>query len=401
MSRALRTFPFGFLAVLLPIYLAPLGAYYLGLFFSFSFVSSVFLLLILSVRGNRIQMRIVLIVQSIAVSVTVAILASTKQPLLIIIASLICLNGWGIGGGSGSGSGPYGTAFNVSLIERSDVKSRTEIISLGSMIGSLSFSAGAYFLNVIQVPDQQTHEVSSSLSRSTIQLLFVISIVMFLAAIVPLLFTRNRLALKDKEISQIEPSKWGEIVTILRRSYAFLIAEFLNGLGNSLYVQLLPLWMFLRFGISVGTVGQIFAVAGAITAFMILFSPKLETRIGSIRAISFARVCVALALVGIAFAPIFAIVLVLYFSTLILSRISSRIQQSLVFRMTPEKDWSRTFGSIGMVYLIGATIGPVIGAFLLLDVNSALPFLFAFPLILISGLVYWIGYRAMRSVSSH
>ncbi len=162
----------------------------------------------------------------------------------------------------------------------------------------------------------------------------------------------------------------------------------------------MPLWFYLRFQISLNTLGQIFAISGVITALLILLSPRIERLLGAVNSIFYGRTGFAVLLVFMAYIPSFNAALLIYYISLVFARVAAPIQQSLVFATIDKENWTRVTGMIGMANSVGGIISPIVGAFLLLDVNVVLPLVVAFPFIVASALIYKVGFRGRQKDSN-
>ncbi len=380
------------MGVLLPVYLASIDtSIFVGLFFSLSAASTLAVVGVLSLFGHRVNVRNVLIVQTLLLAASLAIMALSPFTSLFLLASAISVTNWAPGGGSGSGGGAYNTAVTILLSQQTGSDARTLALSLSSVIGALSFSAGALLLSFAAVPLSRmviSPVSTSNLSLSSPSSLFAFSAVFQLSAAIILLGVKGDRPQPSVQSPSPAAGAVRSLGRVVRQAYLFVIAEFLNGLGSALFTPLVPLWFYVRFGISLTTVGAIFASVGVIAALMVLLSPKLESVFGSTSSIFLARGVSAVLLLFTAFAPTLVLALAPYLLYVIMVRLAVPIQQSFVFSKVGRAEWTRAANQVATANGVGATIGPLIGAFLLLDVNPALPFLFAFPLILASALIY-------------
>ncbi|MCL5068852.1 MAG: MFS transporter, partial [Thaumarchaeota archaeon] len=249
---------------------------------------------------------------------------------------------------------------------------------MSSTIGSLSYAAGAYFLSLSKIANpapgsQLIHGFASSPAD-----LFALSALIEIVSIGILVMVIRKKEAPLQNVSSRDPgnakvSSGGKVWNVLRTVLSFAVAEFSNGLGNGLFTQLAPLWFYLRFGISIAAVGQIFAGAGVITAFLILFSTRIEKRMGQTKPIFLMRAGYGALLFATALAPSLIAALILYYTSLILARIAAPIQQSLVFTRVQKEEWARGSSMIAISNLAGTSIGPLFGSFFLLNVNIPLP----------------------------
>ena len=387
------------MGVLLPVYLASVGTSVLvGAFFSICAISTLAALGLMSLLGHKVNVRDVLILQILMLTVSLAIMATSTYAALFLLAAAISVTNWAPGGGSGSGGGAYNTSVTILLSQQSRPESRTLALTLSSVIGALAFSGGSFFLSLANTSGQDMviSPVSfGNLSLASPSTLFALSAVIQLVAAVVLLGVKGDKPLKVEAVPTTDaaagPPATGtpdSLAGVVSKSYLFVLAEFAAGLGNGLFTQLVPLWFYVRFNISLAAVGAIFASVGVVAALMVLISPKLESSLGSRNSIFFARGCSAALLLATAFAPSLAVALVPYFLYIVFTRLVVPIQQSFVFSKIDRAEWTRAASQVAAASGIGAAIGPVLGAFLLLDVNAALPFVSASPLILASALIY-------------
>ncbi len=385
------------MGVLLPVYLSAIGSsVFVGLFFSLSALSSFLVLLLLGLRGQRIRVRNALVAQILLFSACLTVMTFSPIAALFLVAAAISITNWAPGGGSGTAGGAYNTSVNILLSENSEPSGRTLALSLSSVIGALSFAAGAYFLSTLNIPRSEL--VISPLTNGSLNLakpstVFAISAITQLLAAVLLLRVKNKSSvISDNAAPRGGPSGGPQdrstAVAVFRQAFSLIAAEFSNGLGNGIFTQLVPLWLYVRFGISLGEVAEIFSVVGVLTAFIVLASPRLESRIGSINAIFAARSLSGALLVVTALAPSLVVALIPYFASLVFSRVSLPIQQSFVFAKVSRGEWTRGASMIATANVAGTVIGPTLGAFLLLNVNPGLPFFIAAPFILLSAWIY-------------
>ena len=398
-SRAVRTFPYGYLSVILPIYLASTGSStLLGLFFTLSAASSVAALLLLSIFGHKVNIRSAVVVQLLLFSTAMMVMVLYPSPLPLLIAAIISTANWAPGGGSGTGAGAYNTSLNILLSEKTDSDSRTFSLSLSAILGTLAFAAGSVYLGIVGVGTtglKLQPGFSGNLGLDSPLGYFLLAILAQFVAVgmISLVSSRRGTASTVPTRSHEGRSPMGHVI---RESLRFIVAESCNGFGSGLFQRFVPLWFFLRFNIGVTSVAAIFAVAGVITAFLTLSSRWVELRLGAANSVFASRVGFGVSLLGLAIAPTLPVALAIYYASLVVSRVSAPIQQSFVFASIPSADWTRANSTVATSFAFANTIGPLIGAFLLLNVNLDLPFFVAFPFFVLSGLVYGFSFRRSK-----
>lgn len=113
----------------------------------------------------------------------------------------------------------------------------------------------------------------------------------------------------------------------------------LDSAGSGLVLDaLLALWMSLRFGFELQTLGTIFFVARLLASFSQLLSPVLARRFGPVRTMVFTHLPGNLALAAAAFAPSAEWAVALLLLRTSLSRMDAPIRQALVMDLVPREE---------------------------------------------------------------
>ncbi len=136
-ARTIRTFAYGFLSVVLAIYLKliGLGDLYIGLILTATLVNSVIFTLIASFYADRIGRRKTLIVYAALMSLSGAILFVTTNYIALIVSALI-----GTINVTGTETGAFLSIEQAILPQTSnDIKKRN---TLYNMVGTFAMSAG-------------------------------------------------------------------------------------------------------------------------------------------------------------------------------------------------------------------------------------------------------------------
>ncbi len=139
-ARILRTFGYGFLSVVLAIYLKLLGFndILIGLLLGATLVNSVVFTLIASIFADKIGRRKTLIVYAILMSASGTVFVLTENYFALFLAALI-----GTINVTGSETGAFLSIEQAMLPQTvTDSKKRNTIFALYNMVGMLAMSAG-------------------------------------------------------------------------------------------------------------------------------------------------------------------------------------------------------------------------------------------------------------------
>ncbi|HUX86666.1 MAG TPA: MFS transporter, partial [Chloroflexota bacterium] len=150
-ARGLRSLTQGYLAVIVPLYLALLGydAIQLGLLFSASAFGGALVAGAVGFLADSYGRRNLLILMALLVSAGAVVFALTGTFWVLLVAAALSTFGRG-GAGSGGASGPYYVAEEALIAEHVDDQYRTSAFGLVSFVGVL---AGAIGSLVAVIPD--------------------------------------------------------------------------------------------------------------------------------------------------------------------------------------------------------------------------------------------------------
>lgn len=289
LARALRDFGDGFVAVLLPVYLAAVGmnAFEIGLVATVALLGSALMTLGIGLLGSRADQRVLLIAASVLMAMTgLAFAYSTTASLVLLISFLGTINP---SAGSVSIFVPLEHALLTGAARASD---RTAMFARYSLIGSLAAAAGALASG--------SPELLSRLGLSRLDALramFVLYAV--LGVLGGLLYARVRAARSPQGTSRAAPL--GPSRTIVYKLAAlFSIDSFAGGFAVQ---SLIALWLFNKFGLSLAAAGLFFFWTGVLSAFSFPVAAWLSRKIGLVNTMVFTHIPSSLCLIGAALVP--------------------------------------------------------------------------------------------------
>ena len=167
-ARIVRTFAYGFLSVILAIYLKLIGLddILIGIILSITLINSVIFTLFASFYADRIGRRNTLLLYTIMMSISGAIFFVTENPLALIIAALI---------GTLNITGSETSAFlsiEQSILPQTiqDNRKRNTLFGFYNMAGTFAMGAGILIANLPTIIQQNEMEFDHIYS---IKLLFL------------------------------------------------------------------------------------------------------------------------------------------------------------------------------------------------------------------------------------
>jgi MFS family permease len=289
LARALRDFGDGFVAVLLPVYLSALGfsPAEIGVIATAALLGSALMTIAIGALGSRYDHRSLLLAAAGLMAVTGIAFASLSDFAFILTAAL-----------AGTVNPSAGTVsvfvpLEHAVLSRSvaDV-SRTRAFARYSLIGALAAAAGSL---ATTTPDFMAHAGLGQLAA--LKAMFMLYAVLGLAG--GLVYAR----LPAAELNV--PGVHAGVLGPSRRHVFRLAALFsLDAFAGGFVVHsLLALWLFERFGLSLGAAGLFFFWSGLLSAFSFPLAAWIARRIGLVNTMVFTHIPASVLLILAAVAP--------------------------------------------------------------------------------------------------
>jgi len=288
-ARALRDFGDGFVAVLLPVYLAAIGldAFEIGVVATTALLGSALMTLAIGVFGHRFDQRALLIAASVLMVATgLAFTQSASLAAVLLVAFCGTVNP-----SSGTVS-IFVPLEHAALSHLVPDRARTATFARYSLMGALAAAMGAL---AATGPDWLA---GFGLSRlNALELMFAFYALLGVAG--GWFYTRLPRAAtegEEKPRAALGPSRG----IVYRLAAIFCIDSFAGGLAVQ---SLIALWLFTRFGLSLSAAGLFFFVSGVLAAFSFPVAAWLARRIGLVNTMVFTHIPSSLCLILAALVP--------------------------------------------------------------------------------------------------
>jgi len=294
-TRAVRTFAYGLLAVILALFLAERGFSDagIGLVFTATLIGDALLSLGVGAVADRIGRRRVLVASSLLVVLAGAVFATTENAAILTLAAII-----GTISPSGSEVGPFLSIEQAAISQEIAAAERTRVFGYYQLTGSLSNAAGAL------AGGSLARFVASHGHARLDAFRAVLLVYAGLGIVMALFFTRLSGA--------VEPQRHAHARVGLhrsRRAVTILAALFaVDSFGSGLAVQtLVAYWLHRRFGADVGVLGGVFFATNVVAGFSSLLSAPIARRFGLINTMVWTHVPANVLLISFPFMPTIAI----------------------------------------------------------------------------------------------
>jgi len=388
-ARIIRTFSYGFLSMVLAIYLKLIGfdEILIGFILSATLVNSIIFNLFSSFFADRIGRKKVLIIYASLMAVSGSIFFLTENYFALIIAAFI-----GTINVTGSETGAFLSLEQAILPQTiKNIKKRNSAFALYNMIGTFAMAGGVLLSSLPQI-------IQENFGFSTINSfkpLFLIYLVAGLAVVmIYLLFSREieiKIPLDSKSFSSNLSSKSKQIV--LKMSSLFALDSFAGGF---VIQSLVAFWFFTKFGVDLTTLSIIFSVAGVLTAVSFIFAAKIADKIGLINTMVFTHIPSNILLILVAVAPTFQIALVLYLARMSLSQMDVPTRQAYIVAVVEENERTAAAGITNTSRNIAQSISPSITGTIIQSLWFSAPFVIGGLLKIVYDVGIYVNFKKIK-----
>jgi len=390
-ARILRTFGYGFLSVIIAIYLRFLGFddIQIGLLLGSTLVNSIIFTLFASFYADRIGRRKVLVIYALLMSISGLIFAFTDNYLLLVLAAFI-----GTINVTGSETGAFLTIEQAILPQTiRDKKKMNTIFALYNMVGMFAMSAGIILSGLPSLLHEQSFGINNI---ESFKILFIIYSILGLVVIMVYSMISKDIEIKpnvEKLVKQTLSPRSKKIVGKL--SVLFAVDSFAGGF---VIQSVVSLWFFTRFGADLTVLSYIFSVAGILTALSYIAAAKIADRIGLVNTMVFTHIPSNVLLILVAFAPTLQLAMILYLIRMGLSQMDVPTRQSYIVAIVNEDERTAASGLTNVSRNIAQTVSPsVIGYIFQSFLALSGPFVLGGIIKIIYDLGLYFNFRNIKS----
>ena len=386
-TRIVRLFAYGFLSVVLALYLAEAGlsAWSIGVLFSLTLAGDAGVSLWLTTSADRLGRRRMLIVGAALMVIAGAVFLSTRNVMLLALAAII-----GVISPSGNEIGPFLSIEQASLTQLLPAVRRTSVfawynvaVSFATALGALS---GGWLSHALQAGGWTGFDsyravlAGYALAGLVIMLCFFgVSRAVEVAAVPS---KRSFFGLHESR------------AVVLKLSALFSVDAFAGGL----VVQcLVAYWFSIRFGVDPGVIGSIFFGANVLAGISALLAVRLAARIGLINTMVFTHIPSNILLILVPLMPTLPLAIAVLLARFGISQMDVPTRQSYTMAVVAPDERSAAAGVSTIARSVGASVAPALtGALLGVPALICAPFILAGSLKLIYDLTLWRQFHAVE-----
>jgi MFS family permease len=388
-TRIIRLFCYGFLSVILALYLAETGLAenQIGLLFSLTLAGDAGISLWLTTSADRFGRKRTLLVGALLMLGAGIVFILTKNIVVLMAAAII-----GVISPSGNEIGPFLSVEQAGLTSIIPNEKRTNIFAWYNLVGSFATATGAlsggWLAQALQVRGWDA--------------LDAYRVVLMGYALGGLLLFILFLSL-SRDVEVAAPAQTDSTPRVLglhrSRNVVFKLSALfaLDAFAGGLIVQsMIAYWFHVKFGVDSGTLGSIFFGANVLAGISALLAVPLAKKIGLINTMVFTHIPSNILLMLVPLMPNLPLAIGLLLLRFSISQMDVPTRQSYTMAVVAPDERSAASGVTANARSVGASLSPT-----LTGIFFGIPFLFNAPLFLAGGLkiVYdLLLFREFRSV---
>jgi MFS family permease len=388
-TRLIRMFAYGFLSVVLVLYLAQLGLSegLIGLLLSLTLIGDAAISLWMTTSADRFGRRRILIAGAGLMVFAGVLFALTDRVTLLLIAAII-----GVISPSGYEVGPFLPVEQAALSQIVPDERRTQVFGWYNLVGSFATAAGALAGGGMTELLQQAGVLPLNSYRTIVILYGVIGLLL------ALLFTR--LSSSVETAHSASARTWFHLGLHRSRSVVLKLSTLfgLDAFAGGFVVQsLVAYWFHIRFGVEPAALGGIFFGANILAGVSALAAAWVAARIGLVNTMVFTHLPSNLLLMLVPLMPNLPLAIIVLFMRFSISQMDVPPRHSYTMAVVAPDERSAAAGVTGIARSVGAAISPTFaGAFLSSSVLLSAPFFVAGGLKVIYDILLYRSFRAVK-----
>lgn len=385
LTRALRNFGYGYLAVVLALYLEGLGfrPVQVGLVLTATLAGSVLLTTFWAVQADRFGRRRTVALMSLVMAAAGLAFALGSRLELLLLAALT-----GTLSPTSAEVGPFLAVEQAVLPRTVPTERRTWVFSIYNMLGNFAGALGALLASATGLLRGLGLEGADAFRP-----LFAVYALLALANL--LLFSRLS---DDVELARVEGRR--RFLGLHRSRGAVARLSVLFGLdafaGGFIVHSLVAYWFHIRWGLSVEWLGVVFFWVGVLSGLSLLAASWLASRIGLVNTMVFTHLPSNILLLFVPLAPTAWLAVALFLARMSISQMDVPTRQSYLMAIVDEDERTPAAGITTVARGLSSAISPSLAGLFLGAAALGAPFFIAGGLKSLYDVLLYLGFRRVR-----
>jgi MFS family permease len=381
-TRALRLFAYGFLSVILALYLTQIGLREteIGLLLTFTLIGDAAISLWITTSADRIGRRKMLLLGAALMILAGIIFALTQNIALLIVAAII-----GVLSPSGGEIGPFLSIEQAALAQILPNDQRTRVFAWYNLVGSFATATGALCSGALA----QTLQANGIAPLDSYRAI-VLGYAMFGGALA-LMFAR--LSSSVETTHRVVSTKIGlhrSRGIVLKLSALFALDAFAGGFVVQSW---LAYWFQIRFAIEPGILGAIFFGANILAGISALSAARIAARVGLINTMVWTHIPSNILLMLVPLMPNAPLAILVLLARFSISQMDVPTRQSYTMAVVAPDERSAASGITTIARSVGAAVSPALAGLLFSASLISAPMIFSGALKIVYDLALWRSFR--------
>ena len=368
-AKTARTFCYGFLGILLPLYLAELGldARGVGLAITCTLAGSAALTWGVRRPAERLGGRAALSGLAVLSGVAAALMLATSHPWVVVIAAM--LGNVAVGTGE---TGPFLSVEQVVIARAATGPRRTTLLSVYNLLGYASAALGAGIVGF-----------------ASTRWLFTVFLAASVVQIAAYLLLPSGPAARPAASGTRGPS-----TALIRRLAALFSLD--SFAGGFVLQSLIAYYLHERYHVGLEALGQIFLVAQLLTAASLLIAARAARRFGLLNTMVVSHLVSNVLLIAMAFAPTAWLAVALFSARQLLSQMDVPTRQAYVMAVVEDHEREAAAATTTLWRTIAQALSPAATGWIMATVTLSAPFIVGGTLKIVYDLLLYATFKDVK-----
>ncbi|MGD9661037.1 MAG: MFS transporter [Porticoccaceae bacterium] len=375
-TRTIRLFAYGFISVVLALYLAATGlsASGVGAILTATLAGDILVSLWVTMVADRFGRKNMLLFGAALMILAGVVFLLTNDPVWITLAAII-----GIVSPSGGEIGPFLSIEQASLSQLVPDSRRTRIFGWYNLVGSFATATGALvggwlaqWLQAIGWSGLEAYRfIMGGYAACGLALIVFFILLSRQAEVVPVVESIGGTA---KMTMGLHRSK----KVVFKLSSLFALDAFAGGF---VVQSMIAWWLHVRYGADEGMLGTLFFGANLLAGISALLATRLADRVGLVRTMVYTHIPSNILLCLVPLMPNFGLAIAVLLLRSSISQMDVPARQSYTMAVVAPDERSAASGITTVARSVGAAVSPLLGGLLMAN-----PLLFSVPFFVAGGL---------------